>query len=108
MALAMVSAVSSNALILPTTAGLVYAYLAGHVGHVGDQGAFRALTRGYNHWASGRLEEIQINSNNPQCCHVHCKVKPSMKVGVYTVYILLWREGELACIQSATCECPAG
>ena len=35
------------------TAGLVYTYLAGHVGNTGDQGAFRALSRGYMHLASG-------------------------------------------------------
>jgi len=27
--------------------GLVYTYLAGHVGRTGDEGAFQALTRGY-------------------------------------------------------------
>lgn len=26
--------------------GLVYTYLAGHVGHTGEEGAFRALARG--------------------------------------------------------------
>ena len=90
------------------TTGLVYMYLAGLVGHMGDQGAFRALARGYTHWASGRLEEIQINTNNPEYCHVQCKIKPSMKVGVYNVYVLLGKEGELACIHTATCGCAAG
>ena len=70
----------------------MYTYLAGHVGRVGDEGAFRALARGYTHWASGRLEEIHVNTNHPQLCHVRCKMKPSMKVGVYNVYILLGRE----------------
>ena len=31
--------------------GVVYTYLAGHVGRSGDEGAFQALTRGYIHWA---------------------------------------------------------
>ena len=88
--------------------GLVYTYLAGHVGCVGDEGAFRALSRGYTHWASGRLEEIQVNTNHPQYCHVRCKIKPSMKVGIYNVYILLGREGEVASICTATCGCAAG
>lgn len=88
--------------------GLVYTYLAGHVGHAGENGAFRALSRGYTHWASGRLEEIQVNTNHPQCCHVKCKMKPSMKVGIYNTYILLGREGDVACIRTATCECAAG
>ncbi len=39
--------------------GLLYTYLAGHVGLIGDQGAFRALSRGYTHWASGRVDELQ-------------------------------------------------
>ena len=91
-----------------SSTGLVYTYLAGHVGRVSDHGAFRALSRGYNHWASGRVQEIQINTNNPQFCHVKCKMQPSMKVGVYNTYILLGREGEVACIMLATCECAAG
>ena len=90
------------------TVGLVYTYLAGHVGHTGDEGAFRALSRGYTHWASGRVDELQVNTNNPQCCHVRCKMKPSMKAGVYNTYMLLGCEGDLACIKLATCECAAG
>ena len=35
-------------------------------------------------------------------------MKPSMKVGVYNTYLLLSREGELASIKLATCECAAG
>lgn len=87
---------------------MVYTYLAGHVSSVGEHGAFRALTRGYTHWASSRLEEIFVNTKNPVWSHVKCKTKPSMKVGVYNTYILLRREGDLACVQRATCECPAG
>jgi len=33
---------------------------------------------------------------------------PSMKPGLYHVYILLGREGEVATIHAATCECAAG
>ena len=90
------------------SAGLLYTYLAGHVSRDGSEGAFRALTRGYTHWASGRLEEIQVNTNHPEYCHVKCCMKPSMKAGVYCVYILLGREGSLAKICSATCKCAAG
>ena len=46
----------------------MYTYLAGYVGraqHHRDHGAFRALSQGYTHWASGRLDDIQINTNNP-------------------------------------------
>ncbi len=88
--------------------GLLYAYLAGHVGLIGDQGAFRALSRGYTHWASGRVDELQVNTNNPLCCHVKCKMKPSMKTGVYNTYILLGRKEEVTSVRLATCECAAG
>ena len=49
-----------------------------------------------------------ININHPLYCHVRCTIKPSMKSGVYRVYMLLQRDGELAAIYSATCECAAG
>ena len=88
--------------------GLVYTYLAGHVGHTGDQGAFRALARGYTHWASGRLQELEVNTNHPQYCHVRCAMNPSMKTGTYRVHLLLSQERSLATICSATCECAAG
>ena len=88
--------------------GLLYSYLAGHVGRIGDEGAFRALARGYTHWASGRLEEMEVNINHPEYCHVRCKMKPSMRTGIYNVYILLGHDGELATICLATCECAAG
>ena len=89
--------------------GLLYSYLAGHVGRDGDEGAFRALDSGYNQWASGRLEEMEVNTNHPEYCHVHCKMKPSMKSGIYNVYLLLARDGKLATtICEATCECAAG
>ena len=87
--------------------GLVYTYLAGHVGHFGEEGAFRALERGYAHWASGRLQELQVNAN--QCfCHVKCTTSPSMKGGIYKVYMLLGKEGDVATICSAKCDCAAG
>ena len=88
--------------------GLVYTYLAGHVGHTRDQGAFRALARGYTHWASGRLQELAVNTNHPYYCHVRCTMNPSMKTGTYEVYLLLSREGSLAAICSAKCDCAAG
>ena len=89
-------------------AGLVYTYLAGHVGRSGDEGAFRALTRGYTHRASGRLDEINVNIKNPMFCHVRASIKPSMKAGVYRVYLLLQSDEGLASIISATCQCAAG
>eukprot|EP00731_Ephydatia_muelleri_P024343 Em0016g614a len=95
---------------IPTvTVGLVYTYLAGHVGRTRDEGAFRALTRGYAHWASGRLEKLSVNTNNPKYCHIRAAMKPLMKTGVYHAYLLLESDAEgLASILAATCECVAG
>ena len=86
----------------------MYTYLAGHVGHTSNEGAFRTLDRGYKHWASGRLQELDVNVNHPKYCHVRCTMNPSMKTGTYHVYLLLGREGSLATICSAKCECAAG
>ena len=41
-------------------------------------------------------------------CHVRCNMTPSMKAGIYHVYLLLGKEGQLATIDKATCECAAG
>ena len=82
---------------------MVYTYLAGHVGRVGEQGAFRALARGYTHWVSSVR-----SSNNPNHCHVWVAIKPSMKDGLYRVYVLIGCDGDVAVICCATCECVAG
>ena len=87
--------------------GLLYTYLAGESCNEG-RSTFRALTRGYTHWASGRLDHLEINSQHPQYCHVRSIMKPSMKPGNYHVYLLLGCDGELAHIHAATCECAAG
>ena len=71
-------------------------------------GAFRALTRGYNHWASGRLEQVQVNTMHPSYCHIRCTCTPSMKPGRYRVYLLLGHEDVVNNIETATCECAAG
>ena len=86
----------------------MYTYLAGHVGRSESEGAFRALDRGYKHWASGRLQELEVNTNHPRYCHVRRTMNPSMKAGTYHVYLLLGREGSLATIYSAKCECATG
>lgn len=88
--------------------GLAYTYLAGHVGREEEQGAFRALTRGYSHRASGLLQQVEVNTNNFYYCHVRATIRPSIKEGVYHVYILPGCDGELAMICSATCECATG
>ena len=97
-----------NGLFCCCCVGLVYTYLAGHVGRTGDQEAFRVLAHGYTHWSSGRLEKMDVNTNHPEYCHVHCTMTPSMKSIPYHIYLLLGCDGELTTICSATCECAAG
>ncbi len=72
------------------------------------QGAFRALTRGYKHWASGRMDKLAVNTNHLLYCHVKGTATPSMKQGSYQVYLLLARKGQFSDIVKATCECAAG
>jgi len=90
------------------TAGTIYAYLSSRVGHESGEGTFRALTRGYTHWASGRIDRLDINTQHPEYCHIQSVMKPSMKPGSYHVWLLLGRDGPFASIQRATCECAAG
>lgn len=82
--------------------------MAEGVGNTLQHGAFRALKRGYTLWSSGRLDVIEVNCHHPLYCHVRCKATPSMKAGIYRVYVLLKREGNLASIVRATCQCAAG
>ena len=39
--------------------GIMYQYLSSGAGHAGDRGS-KTLYRGYNHWASGRIEKIEV------------------------------------------------
>ena len=64
--------------------------------------------RGYTHWASGRLQEMEVNTKHPSYCHVRCTMTPSMRAGVYKVYLLLGQDGKLATICSATCDAVQG
>ena len=61
----------------------MYVYVASGAGRdVGKQeGTFRALMRGYTHWASGRISQIEVNLENPMYCHVRSTMTPSMKQG---------------------------
>ena len=84
----------------------MYVYLASSAGRdVGKQeGTFRALTRGYTPWASGRISQIEVNLENPMYCHVRSTMTPSMKQGNYHVWLLLERNGDFTTVLSATCE----
>ncbi len=80
--------------------GLLYNYLAGNIGRKdGSEGAFRALSRGYTVWASGRVDKIDVNSSNPLFCHVRCVVKASMKAARYNVCILLKSKDKVTSIE---------
>ena len=61
--------------------GTVYVYLASGARRdlEKQEGTFRALTRGYTHWASGRISQIEVNLENPMYCHVRSTMSPSMK-----------------------------
>ena len=73
--------------------GLLYTYLASGYGRSKTEGVFHALQQGFIHWASGRLDRLEVNYRHPHFCHVHCNMTPSMKGGIYQVYLLLSREG---------------
>ena len=89
--------------------GLLYTYLADCTGRRERGEAFCSLTRGFTHWSSGRVAKTEINTRNPHFCHVHCQMTPSMKKGLYKVYILLGCEEDIVTnIHVATCECAAG
>ena len=77
------------------------------IGRSVTEGAFRALTRGYTHWASGRMEFMEVNTHNPDYCHIRSNMKPSMKPGLYKVYFLLHKEDGVTSVEVATCECAA-
>ena len=51
---------------------------------------------------------MKVNAKHPSYCHIRCTMTPSMRAGVYKRYLLFGREGELATICSATCECSTG
>lgn len=88
--------------------GTLYSCLAEGASHSGGEGAFRALSRGYTHGASGRMDQLEVNACNLSFCHLCCLMKPSMKTGTYRVYILLGKDGIHAKIVNASCECAAG
>ena len=88
--------------------GVVYTYLASGAGRSAGEGTFRALTRGFIHWQSGRIDKLEVNVQHPLFCHVRSQMKPSMRPGTYHVYVLLGRDNDFATVISATCECAAG
>ena len=59
------------------------------------EGALRTLTRGYTQWASGRIDYMEVNTRNPNFCHIRSNMRPSMKPGLYKVYTFYGRKSEV-------------
>ena len=87
---------------------VVYTYLASGAGRSAEEGIFRALSRGFTHRQSGRIDKLEINVQHPLFCHVRSQRKPSMRQGTYHVSVLLGRDNSYASVLSAACECAAG
>ena len=84
--------VSSIANKMPKVShGTMYQYLSSGTGRACDiEGAtFRASYEGFNHWASGRVDKIEVNTQNPFYCFIRCLVTPFMKQGQYKESLLL-------------------
>lgn len=89
--------------------GTLYQHLSTGVGQERESKTFRALYRGYNHWASGRVDKIEVNTQNLDYCFVLCVVTPSMKPGSYKVCLLLSHGPDgYGGIKKASCQCAAG
>ena len=90
--------------VLPTT---LYTYLAEGVGNAKGSKAFRALTRGYVLWSSGRINKMEVHALHPLYAFARCSIIPSMRAGSYNVTILLEREAvhgqDIGKIEQATC-----
>ena len=90
------------------TVGMVYSYLDNHTGRERGEGTFRALSHGYTHWASGRVERTEVNYENSLYCHVQSVMNPSIRQGSYHIWLMLKCTGPYATVSHATCECAAG
>ena len=70
--------------------------------------AFSASACGYDHWTSGRLEQLQVLTMHPQYFHVGGTLTPSTKPQTYNDYLLLNQVCQALTIQVATCGFAAG
>ena len=95
--------------ILPTT---LYTYLAEGVGNARGSMAFRALKRGYVHWASGRVSKLEVQTRHPHFTFFRSTVIPSMRSGSYSVKVLFKKRTlgnqVIGDVSQASCECAAG
>ena len=99
---------SVGAKVPRVTADALYKYLSSHFGPDYSDGTFRALAQGYTHWSSGRIDNLEVNIQHPVLCHIRSTMNPSMKKGLYNVWILLKREGPYGSVEGTTCACAVG
>lgn len=92
--------------------GTLYTYLAEGFGNVLGKRAFRALTRGYVHYASGRVKNIEVQNKSMSYTFVRSSMIPSMKPRQYKVQLMLKKEYvQQECVGKvvqASCDCAAG
>ncbi len=90
----------------------LYTYLAEGVGNAKGSQAFRALKRGYIHWASGRINKLEVHIRHPVYTFVRCSIIPSMRSGTYIVKLMLKKQALrsqiVGNVHQASCECAAG
>lgn len=90
----------------------LYTYLAEGVGNTKGSLAFRALKRGYVHWASGRMKKLEVQTRHPNFTFVRSTMIPSMRSGTYSVKLLLKKhtvQGQvIGEVCQASCQCAAG
>ena len=55
--------------------GAVYTYLSSGAGRTQREGTFPVLTCGSIHWASGRIDSIEVNIHNPLYVHIQSSIK---------------------------------
>ena len=98
-------------IVSPTT---LYTYLAEGVGNTNGSMTFRALKRGYVHWASGRtcMNKLEVQTRHPNFAFVRSVMTPSMRSGTYSVKVLLKKQTVnnqvVGDVCQASCECAAG
>ena len=96
-------------IVSPTT---LYTYLAEGVGNTKGSMAFRALKKGYVHWASGRMNKLEkVQTRHPNFIFVRSVMIPSMRYGTYSVKVLLKKQTVnnqvVGDVCQASCECAA-
>ena len=94
--------------VSPTT---LYTYHADCVGNTKGSMAFRALKKGYVHWASGRMNKIEVQTHHPHFAFVRSVMIPSMRSGTYSLKVLLKKQTVnnqvVGDVCQASCECVA-